>query len=373
MPTFETLYMGGFRKKWRGKAPLSLNATNPQPYTLEELNLLVGADILKMDSDLLLGYNSREGLPELRNALNRYLYPMLNPQNLITTAGGNEAIFISMHALLEKGDKVISFTPTFEPLIKTAQDIGCDVKLLELNEHEGWKLELDKFEALVCDQTKMVIMNFPHNPTGALIDQKTLDRIVTLCRKHEVWLFSDEVFRGLEHSADLQLEPVAEIYEKGISIGVLSKSHGVPSIRVGWIASQSLPFLQRAIEVKNYLSICNGTIGEKIAVPIIESSSKIFENHLDLLVSNLTILEKLKEIYPHFDFCSPKAGCTVFASVNEDSLVFAERLINEQNLMVIPGKAFVTKANAFRLGFSYDDFETRIKGLVKVLDQGRDL
>ncbi len=370
MHTFETLFMGQFRDKWRSKNPLTLNGTNPQPFTLEGLQALTGQDILKIDPTFLLDYCSGVGQPELRDVLRSELYPSLDPANLITTAGGKEGIFICMHALLEKGDHVISFTPTFEPLIKIAQDVGCEVQLLPLEEKEGWTLDMDKFEASINDATKMVIINFPHNPTGALIDQDTLNRIVALCRKHDVWLFSDEVFRGLEHDPSTRLTAVAEVYEKGISIGVLSKSHGVAGIRVGWVACQNHAFLKRALGVKGYLSVCNGKLSEIIAVPLIENSQLIFENHRLLLVKNLTILEGLKATYSQFKFHPPKAGCTVFAKVDEPAEVFAEKLVARKNLLVIPGPAFVTNENGFRLGFSYHDYETRLKGLKELLDEG---
>ncbi len=365
------LYMSKFRAKWKHLNCLSLSATNPQPFTLDELNQLLGENILNFDPQMSLDYGNASGLPALRHALKTHLFPSLEEENIITSAGAQEGIFVAMHALLKKGDEVISFSPIFEPLIKCAQDLGCKVQLLPLSEERGWTIDFNRFEELVSENTKMVIINFPHNPTGAHLRIEELEEIISICRRKDVWLFSDEVFRGLEHEPKNRLPAVASMYEKGISIGVVSKSHGTPAFRVGWIASPSPRFLKNALLVKGYLSICNDLFSEHALVPVINHSNLIFETHRKGLVENLKKLDLLAEKYPHFSFVSPEGGCTVFASCGQDSDIFADALAKDAGLLVIPGKAFCSTSNAFRLGYSFNNFGERLVGFDNALSKVR--
>ncbi|MEE9493666.1 MAG: pyridoxal phosphate-dependent aminotransferase [Gammaproteobacteria bacterium] len=357
--SFASLYTTRFREKWMPYQPTSLHASNPHPFTVRELDLLIGENVLSIGSETLLDYGVDSGYPPLRQALVEQLYPQLQADNVLTCAGAQEGIYLCMHALLEKSDKVIAFTPLFEPLIATARDISCQIELLALDSENGWKIDFQQLAETIDDQTKMLIINYPHNPTGSHLTEEELGAIIALCQQHDVWLFSDEVFRGLEHDKADRLTTVAESYEKGISLGAISKAFGVPAIRVGWLVSQRHSFLDRCKTIKGYLSICNDQLGERLAVNLVKQAEILFDHHRQRLVANLQLLENYK---PELDFHSPKAGCTVFANVAMDSERFAENLVKKTGLLVIPNKAFCTRHNAVRLGFGR-------KYLKKYLDQ----
>ncbi|MEN8219227.1 MAG: pyridoxal phosphate-dependent aminotransferase [Pseudomonadota bacterium] len=150
----------------------------------------------------------------------------------MTTSGAQEGIYCCIHALLEKNDKVLAITPVFEPLISTAKEIGCHIIIQSLEPKKVWELDLSQLETNLKQGIKLLIINFPHNPTGAMLTFQQLKQIISLCDKYDCWLLSDEVFRGLEHDESKRLPHVADIYPKGISIGVLSKSFALPGIRV---------------------------------------------------------------------------------------------------------------------------------------------
>ncbi len=371
MATFKNLYMTSFREKWLSYNPVSLHSSNPQPLTLGELETLTQQKLLSLSPDTSLGYGSDSGYLPLREALSEQLYPELGTDNILTCAGAQEGIYITMHALLEADDKVIAFTPIFEPLISIAQQIGCDIELLALDSKNEWKIDLQALAEAIDDKTKMVIINYPHNPTGALLSEEELQVIISLCEQHNVWLFSDEVFRGLEHNKADRLPPVAEKYHKGVSLGVLSKAFGVPAIRVGWLACQDDSFLKRCKTIKGYLSICNDQLGEMAAVSVVKHAETIFMHHRQLLVSNLELLEgfvsELQEEHQGIVFQTPKAGCTVFASLSIEAEQFAESLVKQAGLLVIPNKAFCTDVNAIRLGFGNVDYKKHFQPLIEVL------
>lgn len=361
---FEDLYMSRFCKKWASYNPVSLHSSNPQPLTVGELQALIQENILEFPLQTSLGYGEDQGRLVLREALSQQLYSSLDADNIMTCAGAQEGIFVAMQALLKAGDNVIAFTPVFEPLIATARELGCHLELLELDSENQWKLDLSKLAEVIDDDTQMVIINYPHNPTGALLSKEELQTIIDLCRQHNVWLFSDEVFRGLEYNTNHRLPTVAESYEKGISLGVLSKAYGLPAIRVGWLVSMNKAFIQRCIEIKGYLSICNDQLGEMAAIPVIKHSEVIFENHRQRLTDNVKRLEKLKISHQNkLNFSPPKAGCTVFVSINKDSEALAELLVKQAGLLVIPHKAFCMNHNGFRLGFgaaNFDELNTKV-------------
>jgi len=372
METFENLYMTSFREKWLSYHPVSLHSSNPQPLTWGELEALIQQKLLSISPDTSLGFGSDSGYFPLREALSEQLYSELCADNVLTCAGAQEGIYITMHALLEKGDKVIAFTPIFEPLIATARQIGCDIELLKLDSKNVWEIDLPVLAEAIDDETKMVIINYPHNPTGALLSDEELQGIISLCEQHNVWLFSDEVFRGLEHNKADRLPSVAEKYPKGISLGVLSKAFGVPAIRVGWLACQDEGFLKRCEVIKGYLSICNDQLGEMAAVSVVEHAETIFQHHRQILVPNLKLLESLVsefqgEYQGVIDFQIPKAGCTVFASLSIDAEQLAESLVKQVGLLVIPNKAFCTELNAIRLGFGNVNYQKHLQQLREVL------
>ena len=352
--------MTHFREKWVSKTKTPLHSSNPQPFTLGELEELMGEPLLTLSADTVLGYGSDLGYQPLRQAVSGQLYPDLHSDNLLTTTGAQEGIYISMHALLNRGDKVIAFTPIFEPLIATAQRIGCAVELLPLDSNNSWQIDLQRLEESIDDKTRMVIINYPHNPTGSLLSKEALEAIIALCRQHDVWLFSDEVFRGLEHKPEDRLPAAAEHYEKGISLGVLSKSFGLPTIRVGWLACQNQAFLKQCKTVRSYLSICNDQLGERAATVVVQHSEAIFDYYRQHLLANYALLDEFKRITPEIDFYPAKGGCTVFAKLAVDSEQLAEKLVKETGLLVIPNQAFCTAENAVRLGFGNVDYEKHL-------------
>jgi aspartate/methionine/tyrosine aminotransferase len=361
---FPAFYMTEFRGKWAAQAPTALHSSNPQPFTVGELNDLIQDDVFALQPDTSLDYGSDVGYLPLRQALCDQLYPSLTADQLLTCTGAQEGIHISMHALLEKGDKVVALTPLFEPLIATARQIGCDIELLPLDSENAWQLNLQKLVDTLNRKTKMLIINYPHNPTGAMISDAQLALIVRLCQQHDIWLFSDEVFRGLEHDPANRLPAVADKYPKGISLGVMSKAFAAPALRVGWLACQNAVFLEKCKTIKSYLSICNDQLGERAAAKVIPHAEAIFTYHRDRLVDNLKLLEQYKgQNSAIIDFHPARAGCTVFASFSGDNEEFTSKLVENAGLLVIPGKAFCTTYNAVRLGFGMAGFEGLIDRL----------
>ena len=190
-----------------------------------------------------------------------------------------------------------------------------------------------------------------------MISKEQLLQIINICERSNCWILSDEVFRGLEHNPDDRLPAVSDLYEKAISISVLSKAFALPALRVGWISCQNKQILDKTLQVKDYLSICNSLFDEKVATKLIPHHDRIWEKNRLLLIENLEQLNRHFEKYQNkFKLIQPQAGCTIFPIINaiQTAAEFSEQLIQSKNLMLLPNKLFLSKLNGFRLGFGYD-------------------
>ncbi|MBT5232144.1 MAG: pyridoxal phosphate-dependent aminotransferase, partial [Methylococcales bacterium] len=257
-----------------------VHQSNPQPYRKAELEAIIGPLCDGVDDEL--GFAPGAGL--VSESISG-LYADVMPGQVGVFAGAQEATFCVMQAVLNKGDKVVVITPVYSPLVFTAEQIGCDVVAVALERAECWTLNLEALR-LAMQGCAMLVINFPHNPTGAMIDLSTLESIVSLCDEVGCWLLSDEVFRGLEYDASLRLPGAVEQYDKGLSIGVMSKAFAMPAIRVGWLCSQNQRVLRDAKRVKSHLSINNSLFDEQIVARVLPHANTIWQRNIALVQKN---------------------------------------------------------------------------------------
>lgn len=357
--TFPQLAMGRFSDQYKGQGLVSMHATNPQAFTHAELEQTIGQSFKDILHDVNLGFAPDEGTNDLRLTLAQYHYENCKSTDVITHAGAQEALFCAFHAILNKGDKVLVVAPIFEPLVQIPLNIGCEVNYVHLDSNDNWSLNLDIIEKYFSLGCKLFVINFPHNPTGALIINKELRQIVLLCAKYDVWLLSDEVFRGLEHSINDKLPAVADIYHKGISVGVISKAFAIPGIRVGWLVCQNRELRQKIVDIKGYLSICNSQIDERLASVILKKADKLLNRNLKITLKNKALLSRFNQIYQvKIDIVIPDSGCCLFAKIDdqESSLSLVEKIIKKNKYLLYPSSLFKTDVKALRIGFGSDAF-----------------
>jgi aspartate/methionine/tyrosine aminotransferase len=204
---------------------------------------------------LRLGYTESLGNPELRHEISR-LYTDTTPDDIIVLAGAEEGIFIFMNVLLEAGDQIIVQSPCYQSLYEVANAVGCQVTEWFMDPKNNWELDIGFLEKNITRHTKAIIVNFPNNPTGYTIPGKIFNEIIEIANRQNIFLFSDEVYRFLEYNEKDRLPAGCDIYERGVSLGVMSKSFGLPGLRIGWIAATSVLIKQRAV-----LSIRSGGAG----------------------------------------------------------------------------------------------------------------
>ncbi len=348
--------------KWEFTARYNVGGSDMQSMPLSEL-LAVATDEQREAWDrLYLGYTETWGAPALRQAISD-TYETLEPDNILCFAGAEEGIFCAMHALLQTGDHAVICHPNYQSSESVPLAL-CDVSGLPLRPENGWEPDLDELEALMRPTTKLVAINFPNNPTGALLSHDTFDGLVELCRRHGAHLFSDEVYRGLEHDPAARLPQAADRYERALSLNVMSKAYGLAGLRIGWIASQDKPTLQAMERHKHYLSICNSAPSELLARIALGAADTILKRNHALLTRNLELLRGFMRRHEDiFSWYEPKAGCIAFPRYlgPEGAEAWCVKLVRERGVLMIPGTKFQSRVgqvdpDRFRVGFGRDFF-----------------
>lgn len=320
--------------------------------------------------EMALGYTQSAGDPDLRQAIAN-TYTNLTADDVLVHSGAEEAIYNAMVGLLNPGDHLIVQVPCYESLIAVAQAHGCDITPWAVNPDKGWELNVDELDQSRTSKTKMVVVNMPHNPTGYLPDRTMFDGVVNWCRSHNVILFSDEVYRGLEYRKDDRLPAACEVYENAMSLGVMSKTYGLPGLRIGWIATRNNEMYDRMAAMKDYTTICNSAPSEFLATIALTHGETLIQRNRDLVVRNLKILDMFFEKYgKEFGWHKPKAGPISFMRLKgeETAEAFCQRMV-KQGILFVPGTCFPYGDNHHvRIGFGKAKFAESWKAFESVLN-----
>ncbi|MFK8012280.1 MAG: aminotransferase class I/II-fold pyridoxal phosphate-dependent enzyme [Marinicellaceae bacterium] len=356
---FPKMNMGRFSEQYKHLSLVPMHATNPQPFTQNELEKIIAQDFNEIIKNVNLGFSADEGTEVLRLSIAKNLYANIKAEDIITHAGAQEALYCAFNALLKPLDKVLVISPVYEPLYQVPINIGCEVNTIHLDHSTNWSLDLNQVEKQFKLGCRLFIINFPHNPSGATITENQLFNIIQLCDKYGVWLLSDEVFRGLEHKPSFKLPAVADLYDKGISIGVISKAFAVPGLRIGWLVSQHKKLRDKVIDIKGYLSICNSQIDELLTSVILEKADALLDRNLGIIRTNKIQMAKIEQIFNQdVDIRIPNVGCCVFvqllSSLSADE--FVKNIAEQYGYLLYPQSLFNTQVNGFRMGFGNNSF-----------------
>lgn len=353
---FKAFKMARFSAQWQPGSLENMHSSNPEPLSWDELSELSQVDLSALLQTTAFNYESTQGNPALREQISDAYYSQVSQQDIVLTSGAQEAIYLLMNALLAQGDEVITFTPCFEPLAKVAENVGAKVALIALDEQQGWQIDWQLLESTFSDKTQLLIINFPHNPTGKNISRNELDRLITLCEKHNCWLFSDEVFKGLEHDENHCLPAAVDLYDKAISMGVMSKALALPGIRIGWLVSKSIELVEQLLVVKSHLSICQSSLDAHLCQAIIPISKKLWKRNLTIIKCNKDHIAQLLINHKSMTWHKPEGSATAFIQLRDQAGdEFAHKLANNKGLFVMPNEAFLTAHSGFRLTLGKSD------------------
>ena len=358
-----------FFSKWEFTARHHLCASDMQSMTLSELLAMADAKDRAAWEALYLGYTETWGSPGLRDTI-AGTYESVAPSEILTFVGAEEGIFAAMHALLGPGDHAITIIPNYQSVESVPLSI-CVTTGVALDAECRWELDLGRLRDAIRANTRVMCINFPHNPTGKVISRGTLDEIISLCRARGIYLFSDEVYRLIERRPEMTLPQVADIYERGISLGVMSKAYGLPGIRVGWVACKGAEVLQRMERVKHYTSICGATPSELLAQIALKARDRILARNRGLIARNLALLEGFfAEHADLFAWYLPDGGCIGFPRYlgGEGVEAFASRLVEQSGVLLLPASVYksdlgATSVDRFRIGYGRANMEAGLEAM----------
>jgi len=350
--------------QWEFKARHHMAASDAQTIALSELLLLADPEDREAWDKLTLGYTETRGAPALRRAV-AATYAGLAPEDILCFAGAEEGIYCAMLALLGPGDHAIVTVPNYQSMETVPLSICASVSGVALRAENGWALDLDDVRAALRPNTRLIAVNFPNNPTGAVASRETFDGLVALCAERGIHLFSDEVYRGLERESARQLPQAADVYDRGVSLNVMSKAYGLPGLRIGWIASRDHALLARMESMKHYLSICNSAPSEVLACIALKARDPILRKNRDLCAHNLVHLGRFFAGYPHlYGWYEPDGGCVGFALYKGKDGVeeHCRTLVEKSGVLLLPSALFHSgllpvPPNRFRVGFGRKDIE----------------
>ena len=344
--------------RWEFRARFNLAGSDVESMRVDELLALAEPDDLETWRELRLGYTETFGSPTLRRAI-ADTYRVVDDDHVLCFAGAQEGIFCAMHALLGPSDHVIVVVPNYQSTEEVPLSI-CAVTGVELENVDGtWKLDLDNVRAAVRPNTKLISMNFPNNPTGAVIDRATFDGIIALAAERGIYVFSDEVYRGLEREQERMLPNAADVYARALSLGVMSKAYGLPGLRIGWIACQDSGVLSRLERMKHYTSICNAGPSEVLATIALKAGDTILDRNRALVRENAGRVTEFMGRHPDlFDWHEPDGGCIAFPRYlgAEGVDEFCRASVEESGVLLLPNSVYQSRvspvpSDRFRIGF----------------------
>ena len=309
--------------------------------------------------DQWLGYTETWGDPELR-ALVAGLYRNMEPENVLILHGAQEGILAYMNVMLDAGDHAIVLYPNYPSAYEAIRAIpGCSLSMWEIRDDGGkWAVDFDELEALIRPETKLIAINTPNNPTGYTFTNAELDRLCDICRRHDLHLFSDEVYLGLELDGERR-NWAADRCEKAVSLGVMSKAYGLAGLRVGWAVSKDRETLDKLVRFKHYTSICDSAPSEYLSKVALRHGEMLLERNRSIIRENLKLADAFfarhSELFKAMPF---PAGPIAFHRLLLDMPVdeFCRLAVDRKGVLLLPGSVYGTDEPYFRMGYGRKSF-----------------
>ncbi|PXY22625.1 aminotransferase class I/II-fold pyridoxal phosphate-dependent enzyme [Prauserella muralis] len=367
MSTLPDFRLETYFSRWEFTARHHLTASDAQTMTVSELLALADDEDRQAWETLSLGYTETFGDPALRQAI-AGTYEHVDADDVICFAGAEEGLYLAMHALLGPGDHAVVLTPNYQAA-ETVPLSLCEVTGVALDAEHDWAFDVDAVLAALRPNTRVVSVNFPNNPTGAVSSAEDFARLARVCDERGIRLFSDEVYRGLERDPARTLPQAADLSERALSLNVTSKALGLPGLRIGWIACRDRILRGRLERAKHYTTICNSAPSEVLARIALKAREQIVARNRALIAANLPLFDAFfAEFADLFSWCPPDGGCVAFPRYHGADGVetFCAELVEQAGVLLLPAGIFrseltPTPADRFRIGVGRRDPEPALE------------
>jgi aspartate/methionine/tyrosine aminotransferase len=342
MKNFQPFVMERMMSKFEQSVDYNLSESGVHPVLLSELL----ADDPDYINELLatdLNYPHVNGIPELRQNIAN-LYDNATPENVIVTVGAIEANYLTVRSLLSAGDEIVIMLPNYMQIWGIAKNHDLKIKTFHLREENGWSPDLDELDSVVSEETKMIAVCNPNNPTGRIMTEEEMDRIVTIASKSGAWILADEVYRGAERNSDEETKSFYGRYDKVIAMGSMSKAYGLPGLRVGW-AVAPVKTIDEIWARHEYVAISATMLSNKLTALALSSEvrPRIIERTRNYIREGFPVLKNWMDSHEGvFTLTPPQAAAIAFIRYDLDinSTEFCDRLLNEKSVLIVPGDHF---------------------------------
>lgn len=361
----KTFELERYFAKHEFSAPYLLSCSDCEPLSLNELLEWADDETSHLWDKLKLGYTESQGHPILRKEISN-IYTNIDEDEVVVCTP-QEGIFLTMNCLLENGDHIITTYPGYQSLYEIANSIGCKIDKWIPHPSESWHFEIDDLKKLVRNKTKALIINFPHNPTGATLSKEKFNELIRFANEYGLFIFSDEMYRYLEYDENNCLPSVSDIYDNSVSLFGLSKSFALAGLRMGWLTSKNKQLLQKIITLKDYTTICHNAPSEVLGIIALQNKNRILHRNHQILQKNL---KHLSSFFDHhksiFKWITPMASPVAFIELLDKQPVheFARELVDKEGIMILPSDVFNFEGNYIRIGFGREN----IPSILTLLD-----
>jgi aspartate/methionine/tyrosine aminotransferase len=373
LPDFRLeVYLG----RWEFAARHHMTASDAETLTIGELLAMASAEEREAFDRLPLGYTPTWGTPELLEAI-AGTYEHVGSEHVLTFAGAEEAMFWVIQELVGPGDHAIVTVPNYQAMETVAVATGAELDGWVLRPEDHWAADLDALRRLLRPSTRLIAVNFPNNPTGAVPGLELFRALVELCDERGIRLLSDEVYRGLELDPTRTLPQAADLSATALSLNVMSKAYGLPGLRIGWVACRDRALLERLERRKHYTSICSAAPSEHLATIALRHAEEIRARNRSIVAENLPLFAGFFSRWAdRFEYAPPQGGCVCFPRylAAEDAGAFCRRLVETSGVVLLPADIYASTLaevprDRFRIGLGRRDPQSALDAFDEFLQR----
>jgi capreomycidine synthase len=345
-----TALLEAWMREYYFATELDLGSSGVEDFSMAEVRALTGLTLDDLDS-LVFHDSETQGNPELREVIAQGFTDDGDPQRVMITHGSTESNFMLMHALLKPDDEVVVLDPCYQQLYGIAEAIGCQLRHWKLRWDRGFQPNLDGLREVLSERTRMVVVNFPHNPTGACLTLEQQTELIEVIRPTGAYLIWDAAFEAMQYDAP-QLPSPSEVYERAFSMSTFSKCYGLPGLRVGWSIGDFKVF-ERCFLLRDYTTLHLSPLVELIARRVMEKKELFVAPRLYQARKNLALVESWAADHREWiEWVSPRGGVSAFPRLvhHENSEDFCHMMGQVHKVLLVPGTCFGHPQHV-RLGF----------------------
>lgn len=339
--------------EYESKAQYMMGSSDPESLPLKK----VVSDLSKY-ADEPLGYALGSGYLPLREKLSA-LYETITSDQIAMMNGGEETIYVTMRALLKPGAEIVVQMPAYQSLLVIAREIGCSIVEYRSGFEQNWAFDLNTLKTKITSQTSLLILNYPHNPTGACLTDSEMASIVELCREHNLYLIADEVYRFLHIDKSCTDASFADLYENAIALGSFSKTFATPGLRLGWVATKSSELMQKLLAYRHFTSTCSNLPCQWLANELLNKWDTIIQRNNAIVYRNAVLLEQfVKQHDDLFAYVPPKGATMAYVKLlaKQSAMDFCMEILEHTGVLIVPSSVLENSDEYLRVGLGRENF-----------------